>query len=346
MMNSLLTALAALSCCVATLPAAQPQSLAEYKAIYDLELKNINEITPGMQSIEQHYLKTLTDLEAGFKKAGDFPGAIMVMEERKRFESCRMLPDATPDGTPGSIAEAQKAFRKSYAEVDSARIARIEKLTRQYVDALRGHTRILLEQDKMILAAEVNAEIERAQALLKSASTEGSKERRKWDFRKDYSLTKNPTKGWVYGWKPSLTGEFVSYQDAYSDNKWSGWRWNNFVPSVALNQGDEVREGTKPNDVQLHPGSSGQYSVVRWLAPASGRTKVTGTFGAGNAGIVDVHVLHRGMVVFQALSTAKDEPFSLNLEVKRGDCIDFAVGAGRNGFGSCATPLEAVISVQ
>ena len=158
MMNILPVVLTALFCCSVTLQAAQPQTLAEYKAIYEREVKKINEAN-GVQDVEKQYLKTLEGLEASLKKAGDFPGTKAVMEERKRFESCRMLPDATPEETPGSIAEAQKAFGKSYAEVDSARIARIEKLTRQYVDALRGHTRILLEQDKMTLAAEVNAEI-------------------------------------------------------------------------------------------------------------------------------------------------------------------------------------------
>ncbi len=155
-----------LLCCASTLQAAQPQTLAEFKTIYEQEVKKINEAN-GIQEVEQQYLKTLGGLEASFKKAGDFPGTKAVMEEKKRFESCRMLPDETPEGTITAIADAQKAFRSAYADVESTRNSRIGKLTRSYVKALKGYTRTLLEQDKMAQAEEVNAEIQNAMKLIK-----------------------------------------------------------------------------------------------------------------------------------------------------------------------------------
>ena len=166
MIKILITALVAFFWGLATLQAAQPQTLAEFKTIYEQEKKKINEAN-GIQEVEQQYLKTLSGLEASFKKAGDFPGTKAVMEEKKRFESCRMLPDETPEGNLTAIADAQKAFLSACADVESTRNSRIEKLTRSYVKALRGYTRTLLEQDKMAQAEEVNAEIQNVMKLIK-----------------------------------------------------------------------------------------------------------------------------------------------------------------------------------
>ena len=93
----------------------------------------------------------------------------------------------------------------------------------------------------------------------------------------------------------------------------------------------------------MHPGPTGEHAVSRWTAPQAGRVAVKGKFGAGNVGRVDVHVFHNGRSLFSALNTEKDEPFALEIEVKKGDAIDFDVGAGRNGYFAGATPVEAAI---
>ncbi len=117
--------------------------------------------------------------------------------------------------------------------------------------------------------------------------------------------------------------------------------------TVGRNVNDLVREGEESILVltpEFMAGSpSGEHAVSRWTAPRAGRVSVRGKFGAGNAGQVDVRVLHNGKSLFSVLNTEKDEPFTLEIEVRKGDAIDFDVGAGRNGYFSGATPVEAEI---
>lgn len=153
-----------------SIKAEAPKTLADYKAIYEREQKNLNAVKEGAE-IEQKYLAALTSLERDYKKAGDFPGTKAVLEEKKRFEACRLLPDATPDGAIQGIADAQKDCRNAYAEADAKRKARLEKLTTQYIKALKGYTRNLLESDKMTEAEEVNGEVVKAEAYLKTMAS-------------------------------------------------------------------------------------------------------------------------------------------------------------------------------
>jgi hypothetical protein len=102
----------------------------------------------------------------------------------------------------------------------------------------------------------------------------------------------------------------------------------------------------RPGEISLHPGPNGEHSVVRWQAPKSCTVIVKGTFGVGDGGSVTVRVRHNATELFGAANTPKDEPFSLERNVKKDDTIDFDVGAGQNGWGGCNTPLDAEIVVK
>ncbi len=160
--------LLSLFCCSVTLLAkpSQPETLAEYKAIYEREAKKIQDLSPKVLKAEQQYLETLKVLEVDFKKAGDFPSTKAVIEETERFESCRMIPDTMPEGTIKAIADAQKLYRDVYAVAERAKSDSLIKLTRLYMTALKGHTRTLLEQDKMVEAEAVNDEIKKGEGLI------------------------------------------------------------------------------------------------------------------------------------------------------------------------------------
>ena len=94
------------------------------------------------------------------------------------------------------------------------------------------------------------------------------------------------------------------------------------------------------------PGDSGQLSVVRWTAPAEGNWDVVGQFFGTGATTADVHVLRNSSSIFDSpLSGSDVQKFSLTLNLKPGETIDFAVGVGADGSNSFdSTGFKAVIA--
>jgi hypothetical protein len=87
--------------------------------------------------------------------------------------------------------------------------------------------------------------------------------------------------------------------------------------------------------VNLHPGSSGQYAVAKWIAPASGIYDISGSFRGNDTGhtTTDVHVLVNGTSLFDGAisSYAQLTPFSLSgISLVSGGTVSFAVGYGSN----------------
>jgi len=60
----------------------------------------------------------------------------------------------------------------------------------------------------------------------------------------------------------------------------------------------------------LHPGASGEFSVVRWTAPVSGSCTVKAMFTGMSTtpAITDVHVLHQGSSLFHGWLNLKGLP--------------------------------------
>ena len=99
-----------------------------------------------------------------------------------------------------------------------------------------------------------------------------------------------------------------------------------------------------------HPGSNGDYSILRWTAPNQGSYFLSTIFsGLENLTTSDVHVLYNGTSLFDenidgfGLTAARN--FSTNLSLATGDTLDFAVGFGsnRNYFNDTAG-IQAVIA--
>ena len=94
----------------------------------------------------------------------------------------------------------------------------------------------------------------------------------------------------------------------------------------------------------FHPGPKGEYSVVRWTAPAAGAVDVTATFtGLAEKATTDVHVLHRGRALFDGLLNLSGAPneagFHKTVTVAAGDTIDCVVGWGNGSYGGDTTGL-------
>ena len=102
-----------------------------------------------------------------------------------------------------------------------------------------------------------------------------------------------------------------------------------------------------PRQVALHPGPRGQYSVVRWTAPAADRCSIAATFTGLFKATTDVHLLHNGRPQFAAQlnigGSGNTATHTSKLALAKGDTIDFVVGWGNGKYGSDSTALTAAI---
>lgn len=114
-------------------------------------------------------------------------------------------------------------------------------------------------------------------------------------------------------------------------------------------RGWAVRAG----QVAMEASKGGQYSVVRFTAPAAGRYRVTARFEAIHFGLstTDVHVRHGDTSLFAAdidgyggdpafhpiTGKTPTADYAGTVKLATGDTIDFAVGYGKNRTHYCDT---------
>ncbi len=108
-----------------------------------------------------------------------------------------------------------------------------------------------------------------------------------------------------------------------------------------------------PGQVALHPGPRGEYSVVRFTAPAADRYAIDATFtglpryGFNSDATTDVHILHNAKPLFEASLNIDGTPNGAahrgEIELAKGDTVDFAVGFGNGSHGSDSTALAATL---
>jgi hypothetical protein len=182
-----------------------------------------------------------------------------------------------------------------------------------------------------------------------------------YDAAADFSATDNPNGAWSYGWSHTLGGGFILYTDHRAGipglDSWLGDQAPDGNPSLAHNGTDHVIIATtppgiiwQPGQLSLHPGPNGEYSLIRWTAPAAGVIAVNATFSGIDAvggTTTDVHVLHQGLSQFDGRVNGylAATSFTGNLTVARGDTVDFAVGYGTDHtFYYDTTALAATIS--
>lgn len=176
----------------------------------------------------------------------------------------------------------------------------------------------------------------------------------------DFSATQNPSGTWGYGYRTpggaysSLTNNDNIYGFQSGMHTWylpnSGWN----LPAIFHNgTGASATYSTitQPTDeLNLHPGASGERSVVRWIAPSAMTVQVAGRFeGLDSQGASsDASITHNGSQVFAANVTGSGvgsrQTFSLTRTVASGDTIEFSVGYGTNGVVGDSTGLAATIT--
>ena len=181
-----------------------------------------------------------------------------------------------------------------------------------------------------------------------------------YDAVKDFSITANPNGVWTYGWTSSLGSPLTPYTVSDTSfiaglSQWLADRTPSANPRVSHNDTGVIicpAYCVPPNDLLLHPGPNGEYTVVRWTAPSSGTIVIQGVFEGLDYGAptsTDVHVLHNSShSLLRGPINSYRQPLAFSgilLRVAAGDTIDFAVGFGSNGnYNGDSTGIRFVIT--
>jgi hypothetical protein len=175
-----------------------------------------------------------------------------------------------------------------------------------------------------------------------------------YDPAVDFSATQNPSGPWSYGWSDSMGAPLQLYPETLSEHMLQQWGQTNATlsspPFVIFNPNDSTLvEGSysmPPKSLNLHPGLNGEYSVVRWTAPAAGSYHVSATFTALDGTTTDVAIQQSSSTsLFTGYVTVGSPAgFTGDITVQSGETIDFMVGFGGNGFICDSTQLEAKIT--
>jgi hypothetical protein len=168
------------------------------------------------------------------------------------------------------------------------------------------------------------------------------------DPYQEFSITANPNRVWSYGLTTTLGGAFTPFPEAHPNylgvqgsdiwNAGPSLCGDQRAPEVGRIQ-EQLFLGlvpVPPDTLYVHPGCSGQYSIVRWTAPLAGKYQIRGSFPGlvGQISTTDVHILLDS--VTSLLSKEVKGPgdaalFNLQQQVRAGDTLDFAVGFGNDG---------------
>jgi hypothetical protein len=173
-----------------------------------------------------------------------------------------------------------------------------------------------------------------------------------WDLAADYSVSSNPNGQWSFGWEDwneVLGGPLNTFNKYNSNNGGAGWSDSlRNPPSIWKNTSGSSQNGVASGEVALHPGSDGDFSVVRWVAPSAGEFSFKGYFGAGDSGSMSYYIYDGALSIRQWKNDPGTETFSFTRTMAANEAIDFAVGAyvattgPDNRWGS--TPLDLKIT--
>ncbi len=199
-------------------------------------------------------------------------------------------------------------------------------------------------------------------AFLISFSVVGAEAQTVFDLSADFSLGDNPNKVWQYGY--SATNSLAPDQfkfDKYNDGATPIGFWHpdassgpgpGYYPYIAYNSTKQSQTWPSPNgwvvrggEVAMEASNSGQYSLVRFVAPVAGTYKISAQFAGVHVwSTTDVHVLHNGTSLFDAdidgyggdpafrkvQGASPTASYSGQIEMKANDTVTFAVGYGKN----------------
>lgn len=179
-----------------------------------------------------------------------------------------------------------------------------------------------------------------------------------WEAAADFSSAASSGVAgvWSYGSTgASLSGAFAAF-DTYTDySGYTAWSYGDRSVQIGKAGAVDFPSGSvlvPANTLNVSPGPSGQYAVLRFTAITAGTYSINaGFYGNDFAGptTTDVHVLAGGVSVYdgaiQSYGATNGSTWSNTLALTAGETVDFAVGFGANRtWNNDNTGLSASIS--
>jgi RHS repeat-associated protein len=169
---------------------------------------------------------------------------------------------------------------------------------------------------------------------------------RLFDVVGDYSSTTNPAGAWSYGYRPRASlldpKSFVVMSDSFNRFPNVRFDWSSLIsfdgnPSLTHNYDPQnVSQGTislRTNELTMHPGPNGEYTIARFTALQSGKYTIDAVFKPADAlhGTTDANVLLSGSSLFaDTVSLNSNANFNRTVDMIVGEVLEFAVGFGPN----------------
>ena len=190
-----------------------------------------------------------------------------------------------------------------------------------------------------------------------------------FNLSSDFSFQQNSKGVWQYGYSATNSRSPGQFQfDKFADAGGAIGFWHpgvssrpgpGWYPYIAFNKTNRTQRGSqngwavRAGEVAMEASNTGQYSLLRFIAPQSGEYKISARFEGVHFGLssTDVHVLHNSDSLFDAeISGYGGDPafhkiegehpaatYSGSVKLKVHDTIIFAVGYGRNKTNYCDT---------
>jgi hypothetical protein len=183
-----------------------------------------------------------------------------------------------------------------------------------------------------------------------------------FDVSSDFSLDKNPNGAWQYGYSSTKSLDPAEFRlDKQTERVGSTGFWHpaenkgpgpGYYPYIAYNSTNETQYGSqkgwavRAGQVAMEASNSGQYSLIRFVAPMDGTYQVKARFEGIHFGLstTDVHVLHNakslldaeiqgygGDANFHKVEGANPvAEYSGKVTLSKDDALTFACGYGKN----------------
>jgi hypothetical protein len=183
-----------------------------------------------------------------------------------------------------------------------------------------------------------------------------------FDLSADFSFRDNPNKVWQYGYSANNSLAPDQFRlDKQADTTGPVGFWHpetnqgpgvGYYPYIAYNTTKQSQAWPSPNgwvvrggEIAMEASNSGQYSMVRFVAPVAGTYKISAQFeGVHVWSTTDVHVLHNESSLFAAdidgyggdpafrkvEGASPSAAYSGQIKMKANDTVTFAVGYGKN----------------
>lgn len=183
-----------------------------------------------------------------------------------------------------------------------------------------------------------------------------------FDPAADFSLSANPNHVWQYGYSETHSLDPAQFRlDKYGTTAGLIGFWHpdktdkpgpGYYPYIAYNTTKQTQYGSsngwslRPDEIAMEGSNTGQYTLLRFVAPESGTYEISARFAGVHFGLstTDVHVLHNAVSLFDAdiqgyggdaafhkiEGASPTANYSGRIELKANDTITFACAYGKN----------------